>query len=183
MSPARRHALIDTAFGTCGVAWGAAGVTHFQLPEADAEATAARLLRRTGGAPAGDVAELGDLADLVRAYFDGARVDFAGIALDFSGVPAFHRTAYDHVLTIKWGQTTTYGAVARAVAEIGAARAVGQAMGANPIPLLMPCHRVLASGDRLGGFSAFGGAVSKERMLALEGVVPGMPLFAWGGEG
>lgn len=183
MATALHHALIATDFGTCGVAWSAAGVTHFQLPEADAWATETRLLRRTGGAPRGDVAELGGLAELVRRYFAGERVDFAGVKLDFEGVPEFHRKAYDHVLTLGWGETTTYGAVARAIADIGAARAVGQAMGANPIPLIMPCHRVLASGDRLGGFSAFGGAVSKERMLALEGVVPGMPLFAWGGEG
>lgn len=177
-------ALIDTTFGACGVAWRGGAVRHFQLPEGSADQTAARLLRRAGAeAVPGDVSTLGDLADRVRRYFTGERVSFADVRLDFGDAGDFHRAVYYETLKLGWGETTTYGAIARKVSEIGAARAVGQAMGANPIPLLMPCHRVLASGDRLGGFSAFGGAVSKEKMLALEGVVPGMPLFAWTGEG
>ncbi len=180
--PAHRYALIDTSFGTCAVAWGDAGITHFQLPDADRDATERCLLKRAGVAAAGDIAELGTLAEDVRRYFSGERVDFSDFALDFTGAPEFHRLVYAEVLRLGWGETTTYGAVARKVSNISAARAVGQAMGANPIPLIMPCHRVLASGDKLGGFSAFGGSVSKERMLALEGVIPGMPLFAWSGD-
>ena len=179
--PAARYALIETSFGCCAVAWGAAGITHFQLPDADRDTTERRLLKRVGGAEPGTLGELGSLAEDVQRYFSGERVDFSGLALDFAGAPEFHRLVYAEVLRLGWGETTTYGAVARKVSNISAARAVGQAMGSNPIPLIMPCHRVLASGDKLGGFSAFGGSVSKERMLALEGVIPGMPLFAWSG--
>lgn len=181
---ASAYALIETAFGPCGVVWRDGAIRQFQLPEADRAATERRLVRRAGeGAVPGDVGELGDLAERVRGYFDGEKVDFSDITLDFGEASDFYRAVYAEALKLGWGETTTYGAIARTVSDISAARAVGQAMGNNPIPLIMPCHRVLASGDRLGGFSAFGGAVSKERMLALEGVVPGMPLFAWGGEG
>jgi methylated-DNA-[protein]-cysteine S-methyltransferase len=106
----------------------------------------------------------------VERYLSGARVDFSPLALDLAGVGGFHRRIYEAACRIGWGETTTYGELARQVGSPGAARAVGQAMGRNPIPLIIPCHRVLASGHRIGGFSAFGGAVTKTRLLALEGV-------------
>ena len=90
--------------------------------------------------------------------------------LDLTGVGDFHRRIYDLTRDVGWGETITYGELARRVGAPGAARAVGQAMGRNPIPIIIPCHRVLASGGKVGGFSAFGGAVTKTRLLALEGV-------------
>ena len=87
----------------------------------------------------------------------------------------FNRRAYALLLQTGWGATTTYGAMARQLGDVGLSRAVGAAMGANPIPLLSPCHRVLASDGKPGGFSAPGGAESKLRMLALEGVSVGTP--------
>ena len=104
-----------------------------------------------------------------------ARVDFSGTRLDLAGVPDFHRRAYDLLLLVGWGETLTYGDLARRLGDVGLSRAVGQAMGANPIPLIIPCHRVLAGNGRPGGFSAPGGAVSKVRMLVLEGVSVGAP--------
>ncbi|HTM78554.1 MAG TPA: MGMT family protein, partial [Devosia sp.] len=110
---------------------------------------------------------------LIGAYAEGALVDFTGVQLDLAGMPQFHRRAYEVLVQVGWGQTTTYGALARQLGDVSLSRAVGQAMGANPIPLLIPCHRVLASDGRPGGFSAPGGAESKLRMLALEGVSVG----------
>ena len=98
--------------------------------------------------------------------------------LDLEGRNAFSRTIYDLLRTVGWGQTTTYGELARrAGRRPEAARAVGQAMGSNRIPVIIPCHRVLASGQKIGGFSAPGGTLTKERLLALEGVVPDAPLL------
>jgi methylated-DNA-[protein]-cysteine S-methyltransferase len=106
----------------------------------------------------------------VERYAAGKRIDFSMLALDLQGVGDFHRQIYEAARRVGWGETVTYGELARRVGSPGAARAVGQAMGRNPIPLIIPCHRVLASGHKIGGFSAFGGAVTKTRLLALEGV-------------
>ena len=83
-------------------------------------------------------------------------------------VPKFNRRCYDDIRALGWGETTTYGAIARRLGDVALSRAVGAAMGANPIPLIVPCHRVLASDGRSGGFSAPGGVEAKLRMLALE---------------
>jgi methylated-DNA-[protein]-cysteine S-methyltransferase len=111
----------------------------------------------------------------VRDYARGEDVDFSSVALDLASQPEFHRRAYDLLLRIGYGETTTYGALARQLGDVNLSRAVGQAMGSNPIPLIIPCHRVLASDGKPGGFSAPGGAESKLRMLALEGVRVGPP--------
>lgn len=171
------YAIFDTAAGFCGIAWSAAGVTRFQLPTSDAAATE-RLLRRRAptarrGEPPPPVAEA---VALVRRYFAGEPADFTDVLLDLAGQEPFFRQIYDATRRIGWGSTTTYGALAK---ELGAgpeaARDVGQAMAKNPVALLIPCHRVLAAGNRLGGFSAPGGAAAKARMLALEGVRLGLP--------
>ena len=111
---------------------------------------------------------------MLERYFAGERIDFASVALDLGGVGPFHRAIYDATRSLGWGQTATYGDLARQAGSPGAARAVGQAMGHNPVPIIIPCHRVLAAGRKIGGFSAYGGALTKERLLALEGVHLGM---------
>ncbi|MEI2387141.1 methylated-DNA--[protein]-cysteine S-methyltransferase [Breoghania sp. JC706] len=111
------------------------------------------------------------LAKLKR-YFAGEREDFTGVPLDLSGVSQSRRTLYAALCRIGWGETTTYGGLAEMLGTPGAAQAVGRAMGANPIPVIIPCHRVLAAGGRMGGFSAPGGVVTKQYLLALEGVEP-----------
>jgi methylated-DNA-[protein]-cysteine S-methyltransferase len=113
---------------------------------------------------------VGGVIAQLEAYFAGERVDLSGVALDLGGVPAFHSDIYAVLRTLSWGVTATYGELARRVGAPGAARAVGQAMGRNPVPIIVPCHRVLAAGGKIGGFSAYGGALTKERLLALEGV-------------
>ena len=167
-----RYAIFETAAGFCGVAWGARGVRRVQLPASSADATERMLRRRAPGsveaAPAPDVAAT---IAAMQDYFAGAEADFSGAVLDLDDEDAFFRQVYVATRQVGWGRTTTYGALARAVgAGPEAAREVGRAMARNPTPLLVPCHRVLAAGGRLGGFSAPGGSAAKARMLALEGV-------------
>lgn len=165
------YALVDTPIGPCGIAWSERGLIRLQLPERDRDATQARLtrglVRPVAASPAPHIGSA--VADLVR-YAQGEKVGFADVPLDLDAAPPFHRAVYDATRKIGWGETVSYGALADRVGAPGAARAVGQALGRNPIAIIIPCHRVLASGQRMGGFSAHGGRRTKERLLALEGV-------------
>jgi methylated-DNA-[protein]-cysteine S-methyltransferase len=176
---AQRYCLFDTGLGTLGVAWSARGLTRLQLPESSRAATERRLRGLSpDSAPGEPSSSVGQAIAAIERYLAGASVDFAQVPLDLAGVGDFHRRIYDAARRIGWGETATYGELARRVGSPGAARAVGQAMGRNPIPIIIPCHRVLASGRKIGGFSAFGGAATKERLLALEGVhLGGAPLL------
>ncbi|QDZ10635.1 methylated-DNA--[protein]-cysteine S-methyltransferase [Devosia ginsengisoli] len=166
--------IFDTALGEFGIGWTEAGVARVQLPGLDRAALLQRINR--------DKAQAGEPTRAIEAvinriedYAEGEAVDFSGIPLDLHGVTEFNRRAYDLLVRIGWGATTTYGALARELGDVTLSRAVGAAMGANPIPLIIPCHRVLASDGKPGGFSAPGGAESKLRMLELEGVSVGTP--------
>lgn len=159
-----RYSLIDTAIGTMGLGWTERGVVRLTLPGTDRAATEALFLRQ------GAIPGRGDdgLQSAIVAYAEGERVEFAGATLDLDAVPDFNRRVYDAILGLRWGETTTYGAIARRLGNVGLSRAVGRALGDNPVPLIIPCHRVLAANGRTGGFSAPGGVTSKMRMLALE---------------
>lgn len=169
---AHRYFIFETAGGFCGIAWSGAGITRFQLPTRNAEATERLLRRRMPGAePDTPTPEVAEAVAAVQRYFDGEETDFSGVALDLAGQDAFFQQIYAAARRVGWGHTTTYGALAK---ELGAgpeaARDVGEAMARNPVALIIPCHRVLAAGGKVGGFSAPGGATAKLRMLALEGV-------------
>lgn len=168
MASPERYCLFDTEFGLCGLAWSERGLTHVQLPEADAAATRARLEKR--GAVEGEPPEaVAGALERLRAYFAGAETDFADLAVELPAATGDERRRiYDAARALRWGETASYGEVARRAGLPGGARAVGQAMAANPLPIVIPCHRVLAAGDRLGGFSAYGGVLTKERLLVLE---------------
>jgi methylated-DNA-[protein]-cysteine S-methyltransferase len=166
--PEEAYCLFDTAFGVCGIAWSRRGLTAVQLPEAARAATRARLERR-GAHATNPPPEIVEAVDSLRAYFAGDPVEFADVAVDPSGnADRTRRKIYDVVRALRWGETATYGEVARRAGLPGGARQVGQAMAKNPLPIIIPCHRVLAAGGRIGGFSAYGGALTKERLLALE---------------
>lgn len=180
MPPAHYH-LFETEAGVCGLGWTDTGLAQVQLPEANAADTETRLARRSGGTrtdtPPADIA---DLAARMCAYFEGAETDFRDAALDYAGLSDFNARVYRQLRETVWGQATSYGALANAVGEPGAARAIGAAMGANPWPLIVPCHRVLAANGKIGGFSAHGGRGTKRRMLQLEridadGAAPELP--------
>ena len=167
------HCLFDTAIGPCGVAWSARGLAALQLPEKDRAATERRLVGKaqSSGADEPPFWLRAVIADIQR-YLSGERVDFAAVAVDLDRADPFHRKVYEALRAVGWGATTTYGDLARQAggSDWEATREVGQAMARNPMPLVVPCHRVLAAGNKLGGFSAYGGVVTKERLLALEGV-------------
>jgi O-6-methylguanine DNA methyltransferase len=172
------YCVFDTRIGPCGIAWrddeterGVPTVISFQLPEATTEATEAKIARESGGRPSSaPPPAIAALIERIRKHLEGNTEDFRDIDVDLGGAAPFARQVYAVARTIPPGQTTTYGEIAEALAKPGAARAVGQALGKNPVPLIIPCHRVLAAGGKPGGFSAAGGLTIKARMLAIEGV-------------
>ena len=169
--PTQNYFVFETAAGFCGIAWSDAGITRFMLPSSTAEATEHNLQRRVANArPGTPPAHVAAAVEAAKRYFAGEQIDFSDLPLDLSGQDAFFKQIYDAARRVGWGHTTTYGTLAK---EIGAgpevARSVGQAMAKNPVPLIIPCHRVLAAGGKLGGFSAPGGSATKQRMLELEG--------------
>ena len=170
--PAHSYLTFGTADGICGIAWNDRGITRFQLPARSPEAAERLLLRRAPGAEPGVPPPMViEAVAAVRRYFEGAETDFSGLELDLDDQDAFFGRIYAAARRVGWGRTTTYGALAKGLgAGPEAARDVGQAMARNPVPLIIPCHRVLAAGGRIGGFSAPGGAAAKIRMLELEGV-------------
>lgn len=163
-----------TALGEFALVWTDRGVRRVFLPGGEPTEIAERVAK-LGARPAEPDRAVAAVLDQIEDYADGQEVDFSAVGLDLTGVPDFHRRSYEILLTIAWGQTTTYGDIARQLGDVTLSRAVGQAMGANPIPLIIPCHRVLAAGGGAGGFSAPGGTSSKRAMLALEGVSMGAP--------
>ena len=169
---AQQYHIFETAGGFCGIAWSEAGVARFQLPLRSAEAAERLLLRRAPAAERGDPPPQAAAAVAeAKCYFKGERTDFSSVPLDLGETDAFFARVYDALRRVGWGRTTTYGALAKeAGAPPEAARDVGAAMARNPAPLIIPCHRVLAAGGKLGGFSAPGGSATKIRMLELEGV-------------
>jgi methylated-DNA-[protein]-cysteine S-methyltransferase len=165
MTASAGHLPFDTALGRCAVAWSADGITRVWLPEARGAAT-------PGTAPP----HILDAVRAITALLEGEPVDLTGVVLDLDGVPDFHLAVYAIARTIPAGHTLTYGEIAARLGDPGAARAVGQAMGANPCPIVVPCHRVTAAGGALGGFSAPGGATTKQRLLRIEGALAPAPL-------
>ena len=174
---AHGFALFDTAIGKCGIAWGERGIVGVQLPEGGEPETRARMLYRFPAA--GETApppEVKHALDSIVALLHGKANDLSTIALDMDDVSPFHRRVYEEARAIPPGKTLSYGDIAVRLGARGAARAVGQALGQNPFPIVVPCHRVLAAGAKIGGFSAHGGTATKLRMLAIEGAqVNGVP--------
>jgi methylated-DNA-[protein]-cysteine S-methyltransferase len=162
--------VFDTAVGACAVSWGDAGLTGVWLPSADPEATRRQVLRRHAGAveqpPPPEVAAA---TDGITRLLAGDDVDLRHVVLDLRDVPEFVCRVYDVARSLPRGVTMTYGEIAARAGEPGAAQAVGQAMGRNPFPIVVPCHRVVAAGGGNGGFSAPGGVDTKLRLLAIEG--------------
>ena len=162
-------ALFDTALGSCGIAWTAAGIAGVQLPQGDRERTRRRLRRRFAyaqeQAPPQHIASAAlQITELLR----GEQAVLDALAIDLDGLSDFDCRVYRQARMIRPGTVRTYGELATAIGEPGAAREVGAALGRNPFPLIVPCHRVVAAGGKLGGFSAAGGTVTKRRLLEIE---------------
>lgn len=166
--------IFSTAHGFVALVWRDETVVGLRLPDGDAAASARALRRRWPDAIlAKPTVTIAKVVAAITRYFTGEHEDFRDVAVNLGRQEPFFARVYDHVRALGWGETSSYGDVARALhATPEAARSVGQAMAKNPIPLIVPCHRVLAAGGRIGGFSAPGGSDAKARMLVLEGAVP-----------
>lgn len=161
-----------------GIAWSENGLTRLHLAEKNRDNVERRMLRIVGNGIATHSVMPDWVADLVQRielYATGEKIDFSDVPVDLSGIDDFCLAIYEAARKLGFGETTTYGELARRAGRPGLPRETGAALGANPVPLVIPCHRVLAAGGKIGGFSAPGGSVSKQRMLALEGVHFGPP--------
>ena len=164
--------LFETAIGACGIVWGKRGINAVQLPMSSEEGTRTRIRQRYG-----EITEISPPADVQSAIegivelLAGKPNDLSSVMLDLDGVPEFNRGVYDIARKIPPGKTMTYGEIAKRLGGVELSRDVGQALGHNPCPIVVPCHRVLAAGGKPGGFSANGGVTTKLKMLAIEGAV------------
>ena len=173
-------ALFATAIGRCGLAWGPDGLVGVQLPEASVAATMARLWRRFPGfEQAEPPPAAAETIARITAFLAGAPDDFRDLALDFGALSELDRSVYAGARAIPAGTTITYGALAARLGDPALARAVGQALGRNPWPIVVPCHRITAAEGRMGGFSAPGGTATKLKLLEIEGALAAetLPLF------
>jgi len=172
----RNLAIFEAAIGTCAIVWSAAGIVGVQLPETTEIATRARLQRRFPDAEETAPPPFVQHAiEAIVALLRGEARELRDVPLDLDGVPEFNKRVYDIARTIPPGRTMTYGEIAKALGDRLLARAVGQALGHNPVPLIVPCHRVVAASGKSGGFSAGGGVVTKLRLLTIEGAQPTGP--------
>ena len=167
------HHLFDTAIGECGIAWNSRGLVGVQLPEKDRGQTELRLAVKCHSTSADDVPPwIQSVISDIQRYLAGQPVDFSSIEVDLGGIDDFRQKLYAALRGIGFGRTVTYGELGKQIGLTGweGARDVGEAMGKNPVPIVIPCHRVLAAGNKPGGFSAYGGITTKRKLLALEGV-------------
>ncbi len=158
----------STAFGPVGAATGPKGLVRFILPHGPREHVLG-LLAGQYPAGVGDASALGNIRELTRAYFEGGEVDFREVPCDLPPADDFSGKVLRACREIAYGQTVGYSTLAQRVGNPRAARAVAGALGRNPVPLIVPCHRITYADGSLGGFSAEGGTDLKRRMLALEG--------------
>jgi methylated-DNA-[protein]-cysteine S-methyltransferase len=166
----QQFTLFDTPIGICGIEWGPRGINGVQLPMGNEEKTRARILQRHGDiAEAQPPAEVRHAVEGIIELLSGKPNDLSDVVLDLDGVPEFNRGVYEIARSIPPGKTMTYGDIAKQLGGVELSRDVGQALGRNPCPIVVPCHRVLAAGGKPGGFSANGGVVTKLKMLAIEG--------------
>jgi methylated-DNA-[protein]-cysteine S-methyltransferase len=170
----QQFALFDTPIGRCGIVWSERGIAGLFLPESDEKRTRSRLGRRFPGSVESDAPPAVRVAiERITALLSGEPVDLTDVSLDMDHVEPFRREVYAIARTIRPGETLTYGEIAERLGDKARARDVGEAMGKNPFPIVVPCHRVVAANGKLGGFSAPGGSNTKLKMLAIEGAAVG----------
>jgi methylated-DNA-[protein]-cysteine S-methyltransferase len=166
---AQQFAIFGTALGHCGIVWTDHGIAGVDLPAGSEEKTRARLRKRFPEAEEAQPSpEIQKIIDAVVALIAGEKIDFSQVTLDHAPLPEFSRRVYEIVRTIPIGHTLTYGDIAKKLGDVSLSREVGQAMGKNPTPIIMPCHRVVAASGKTGGFSAPGGVDTKMKLLSIE---------------
>jgi methylated-DNA-[protein]-cysteine S-methyltransferase len=170
MAEALAFALFDTAIGRCAIGWRGARIVGLRLPEASEGRLRSVVAQQW---PSAEEAEpppaVADAIALIARLLAGEKLALDEIDVDLSRAPAFERSVWEAARRIPPGEVRTYGEIAREIGQPGAARAVGVALGRNPVPVIVPCHRILAGGGKTGGFSAPGGVATKFRLLEIEG--------------
>lgn len=161
--------VFETRIGWVGLAARNAGICRLILPKSSRAEALTGVCAGLDARVVEDDAELGGLPEMLASYFDGEKVSFSEVRVDLMGITPFRLRALRECGKIGYGTVFTYGELAARIGSPNACRAVGGAMAANPVPIIVPCHRVLAVGGRLGGYSA--GLDWKRKLLALEGVV------------
>lgn len=166
-------ALFETRLGRCGLAWGRAGLRSVSFAHDSDDATRAVLRKRAPDAVETDAlpAMIAQVIDDISALHQGASRDFSQAVLDQSDIGKFERRVYALSRKIQPGAVKTYGDLARALGDISLSRRVGQALGRNPFPIVVPCHRIVGADGAMTGFSAPGGAALKRRLLKIEGAL------------
>ncbi|MDH7784516.1 methylated-DNA-[protein]-cysteine S-methyltransferase [Ochrobactrum sp. 19YEA23] len=164
--------IFETPIGACGIAWRGAKVIGVEIADTDEKETRYRLGERVGEqfpeAQAEVPAFVAQAIEKVRVLLDGGSPDFSETPLALDSLPELNRQVYEIILELKAGETTTYGAIARRLGDVSLSQAVGYALGKNPFPIIVPCHRVLGSNGKVGGFSAAGGTATKLKLLNIE---------------
>jgi methylated-DNA-[protein]-cysteine S-methyltransferase len=177
---ASRFHLFDTAVGRCAMAWRENVITRVLLPaENDAHLVTSIKRRDPSATPSAPPANFAAVIDKICALTEGKAQRFDGAPIDRNAIEPFAARVYDALDAVPFGATATYGEIAERLGDKGLARAVGAALGANPFPIIIPCHRVTASGGGMGGFSAPGGLATKRKLLEIEGAfaMEKLPLF------
>ena len=169
----RGYTIFDTGIGRCGIAWSPLGVIGVQLPEAREIDTRRRLFQlypeaRELPAPLNVEIAIEGIAALLR----GGASDLSEVMLDMTGIHAFNQRVYAVARAIPHGETRTYAEVATILRASGAVHSVAQAIARNPFMIIVPCHRVLEAGNYADKISPNGGAISKRRLLSIEGAHP-----------
>ena len=175
-----RFTLFGTAIGQCALTWRGGRLTGVFLPALNDAAERRAIEKRAKGSTASAPAPFVVRAiDRINRLCSGEAVTFEDTPLERSSIEPLCNRIYDILLCVPFGKTTTYGAIAEELGDKSLSRAVGAAMGSNPFPIIIPCHRVTGAGGKLGGFSAPGGASAKRQLLEIEGAfaVETLPLF------
>ncbi|MBL8341131.1 MAG: methylated-DNA--[protein]-cysteine S-methyltransferase [Rubrivivax sp.] len=170
LPPPRHCAMFDTLLGPCGIAWRGEAVTLLLLPTVDREATFEQLTWQSGSevAPPPWPGFVTGAMSEVQALLRGEPADLRGVPLDWAGIGQFERKVYEAARRVLPGHVCTYEELAQVMNAPGSARAVDLALARNPWPLLVPCHRVVAGGGRLGSFSSAGGLGLKKWLIERE---------------
>lgn len=161
--------LFNTPIGPCGIGWRESWLTGVEIGDADESETVYRLRQRFPDSEASTPpAFVTQAIEKIEALLEGGNPDFSTTPLALQSLPDLNRQVYEIILELKAGETTTYGAIARRLGDVHLSQAVGYALGKNPFPIIVPCHRVLGSNGKVGGFSAAGGIKTKLALLNIE---------------
>ena len=169
MNSTPQFSLFHTSLGNCGIAWQNDVVVATSLPESSDALTVARLMVKVDAKAGEPPSHIQRAIALITALLEGEKVDLSGIECDFSGIDSLAKSIYDATRTIPPGETLSYGAVAAKIGNKKLAQHVGRVLGQNPLPIIVPCHRVIGVDGKLTGFSAHGGTKTKLNMLLIEG--------------